>query len=141
MERTTVEVRGTAVGELPESLYSELRQTGGSDGKTVQLGGSLSGSSEQSDGASLLRHSGDGFEVIVAEQYYLRTNSDLQATIIVEQEATDRASVTVIAGGGATGLGPLRWDWGSEAAQSDAFVSVLEDVCDQLGLALNRNEP
>lgn len=140
MEQTTVEVRGTAVAELPELLYNELRQTDDNDEKTVQLGGSLSDRSEHNDEESLRRHSGDGFEVIVAEQYFLRTNSDLQATVIIEQEATDLASVTVIAGGGATGLGPLSWDWGSEAAQTDAFVSVLEDVCEQLKLSLHPGE-
>ncbi len=87
-----------------------------------------------------MRHSGDGFDVIVAEQYYLRTNSDLQATIVIEQKDTNQASVTVIAGGGATGLGPLSWDLGSESAQTDTLVSLLEDVCDQLGLSLNPDE-
>ncbi|WP_066412731.1 hypothetical protein [Halorubrum aethiopicum] len=140
MERKVAEVRGTAVAELPGSLYNVLHETDEEEEKTVQLGGSLYGSSDQSDGRSVVRHSGDGFDVIVAEQYYLRTNSDLQATIVIEQKDTNQASVTVIAGGGATGLGPLSWDLGSESAQTDTLVSLLEDVCDQLGLSLNPDE-
>ncbi|GAB7009875.1 hypothetical protein [Halorubrum trueperi] len=140
MYRKTVEVRGTAVEELPESLHNSLREADGKEEKTVQLGGSLYGSSDQNDGKSVVRHSGNGFEVIVAEQYYLRTNSDLQVTIVIERKATDQASVTVIAGGGATGLGPLSWDLGSESAQTDTIVSMLEDVCDQLGLSIDPDE-
>ncbi len=140
MNRKALEVRGTAVEELPASLHDKLRRAGERDEKTVQLGGSLYGSSEERDATSVLRHAGDGFEVIVVEQYYLRTNSDLQTTIIFEQEASDRASVTVIVGGGATGLSSLQWDWGSESTQSKSVVSALEDVCDQLGLALTPEE-
>lgn len=133
-------MRGTAVGELPRSLYDDLRQTDGREEDTVQLGGSLYDSSDRSDGESVVRHSGDGFDVIAADQYYLRTNSDLQATIVIEREAADRASVTVIAGGGATGLGPLSWDLGSESAQADALVSALGDACDRLGLTLDPDD-
>ncbi|MFC5278356.1 hypothetical protein ACFPM1_06220 [Halorubrum rubrum] len=140
MDRKAVEVRGTAVEELPESLYNALRETDRKEEETVQLGGSLYGGSDQNDGNAVVRHSGSGFEVIVAEQYYLRTNSDLQATIVIDQKTTDRASVTVIAGGGATGLGPLSWDLGSESAQTDTIVSLLEDVCDRLDLSLDPDE-
>jgi hypothetical protein len=140
MDRRAVEVRGAAVEKLPKSLYDTLSQTDEGAERTVQLGGSLYGSSDRSDGGSVVRHSGDGFDVIATERYYMRTNSDLQATIVIEREAADRASVTVLAGGGATGLGPLSWDLGSESAQADTLVSVLGDVCDQLGLALDPDE-
>ena len=138
MDRKSVTVRGSAADELPESLYDTLREAGEKEENTVQLGGSLYGGSDQDDGDPVVRHSGDGFDVIVAEQYYLRTNSDLQATVVIEREAPDRASVTVITGGGATGVGPLSWDWGSESAQTDAIVSTLADVCDRLDLSLER---
>lgn len=142
MDRKTVGVRGAAVAELPAALYDELGQTDDhrSPAERVQLGETLDEASSRGDGPSVARHSGDGFEVIVAEQYYLRTNSELQTTIIVEQQAADRASVTAIAGGGATGHGPTRWDLGSEASQIDAFVSVLEDVCDRLELSIDADD-
>jgi len=139
VNRTTHEIRGTAVEEFPESLYDELRRDDERDGKSVQLGGSLYGGTEERDGEPVVRHGRDGFEVIVVERYYFRTNSDLQATVIYEQEASDRASVTVIVGGGKTGIGLLSWDWGSESSQSDTLLSTLEDVCDQLGLSLTPN--
>ena len=139
MDRTTVGVRGTSVEKLSEELYDELRQSGESDGEAtrVQLGGSMYGGSDRRDGASVVRHSGDEFDVLVTERYYLRTDSDLQTTIVVEQVAADRASVPVLTGGGATGLGPLSWDLGSESAQTGSLVSTLETVCDRLELALD----
>ncbi|WP_226013230.1 hypothetical protein [Halomicrobium salinisoli] len=142
MDRKTVDVRGAAVAELPAALSDALGQTDDhrSPAERVQLGETLDDASSQRDGPSVARHSGDGFDVIVAEQYYLRTNSELQTTVIVERRAADRASVTVITGGGATGHGPTRWDLGSEASQIDAVVSALEDVCDQLGLSIDSAE-
>ena len=127
------------MGELSESLYDALREARENDETTVQLGGSLYGGSDRDDDP-VVRRSGDGFDVIVAEGYYLRTNSDLQATVVIEREAPDRASVTVVTGGGATGLGPLSWDWGSESAQTDTVVSMLTDVCDRLDLSLEPDE-
>ncbi|WP_135302566.1 hypothetical protein [Haloarcula amylovorans] len=137
MNQQTVTVRGESVEQLSASLYDELRRTDeGQNGETMQLGGSLYGGSSQDDDTAIQRYEGDGFEVIVAERYYLRTNSDLQTTIIIEREAAERASVTIIAGGGATGLGPLSWDLGSESTETEAVISVLTDVCDRLGLAV-----
>lgn len=142
MDRKTVDVRGAAVAELPAALSDELRQTdeSRSPAERIQLGETLDEASSRGDGPSVARHAGDGFDVIVAEQYYLRTNSELQTTLVVEQQGADRASVTAIAGGGATGHGPTRWDLGSEASQIDAVVSVLEDVCDRLELSIGSDE-
>ena len=138
MDRKSVTVRGPAADELSESLYDTLREAGETEENAVQLGGSLYGGSDRGDGDPVVRHSGDGFDVIVAEQYYLRTDSDLQATVVIEREASDRASVTVITGGGATGVGPLSWDLGSESAQTGTVISTLADVCDRLDLSLER---
>ncbi|MBV0923250.1 hypothetical protein KTS45_03475 [Halomicroarcula limicola] len=137
MNQRTVTVRGESVEQLSAALYDELRRTDEEqNGSTMQLGGSLYGGSSQDDDAAIQRYEGDGFDVIVVERYYLRTNSDLQTTIIVEREAAERASVTIVAGGGATGLGPLSWGLGSESADTEAVVSVLTDVCDRLGLLI-----
>jgi hypothetical protein len=113
MERKTVQVRGKLVDRVPESLYTFMRQNGGED---------------------VERYTGAGFDVIVADQYSFRTNSDLQATLILEDDGTNQLSVTLLAGGGGHGL--IRWDWGAESSHIEALVSTLEQVCDQWGLTI-----
>lgn len=83
MHTTELRVRGPTVDELPAALYERLldRRRG-----------------------SVARHAGDGFEVVVVERYYLRNNSNQQATVILELVGDDLCEVTILSGGGGAGL-------------------------------------
>lgn len=72
-------------------------------------------------------YDGEGFAVIVTEQYFFRTNSNLQTTTIFDLIADDACRVTVIAGGG--GAGFLQQDWGTESDESNELVQKIEDYC------------
>lgn len=74
-------------------------------------------------------YDGDGFAVIVTEQYYFRTNSNLQTTTIFELLGDDSCKVTLVTGGGGAGL--LQHDWGSESTESNDLVQKIEDFCEE----------
>ena len=93
---------------------------------------------EQKSGDDAVHHEGDGFDVITASEYTFRTNSDLQLTVIIEREEPERATVTMLAGGGGSGL--LRFDWGSESSRTESLRSTLKDVCESLGLTVHADD-
>ena len=72
-------------------------------------------------------YDGDGFAVIVTEQYYFRTNSNLQTTTIFELVDDGACRVTIVSGGG--GQGFVQHDWGSESRESNELVGKIEDYC------------
>lgn len=80
-------------------------------------------------------HSGDGFAVLLCEEYELwRTNSNMQATVIIDHESDDTATVKVTVGGGATGL--LKLTWGSERKVGKKFMQRIESEFETLGLSV-----
>lgn len=79
-------------------------------------------------------YSGDGFAVIVTEQYFFRTNSNLQTTTIFELMDETTCKVRIISGGG--GAGFLQHDWGTEAGNSNKLVEKLETFCQENGLTI-----
>lgn len=81
-------------------------------------------------------YDGDGFAVVVTEQYFLRTNSTLQATTIFDLADDTTCDVTIIAGGGAAGL--MQEDVGSEGAAARKIRRQIEDFCRQHGLDVER---
>jgi len=79
-------------------------------------------------------YSGDGFAVIVTEQYFFRTNSNLQTTTIFELMDETTCKVSIISGGGGAGL--LQHDWGTESGNSNKLVEKLETFCQENGLTI-----
>lgn len=82
-------------------------------------------------------YSGDGFAVIVTEQYFFRTNSNLQATIIFELVDDTTCKVSIISGGG--GAGFLQHDWGTESGESNKLVEKIESFCQEHELEIEHD--
>lgn len=79
-------------------------------------------------------YSGDGFAVIVTEQYFFRTNSNLQITTIFELIDETTCKVRIISGGGGAGL--LQHDWGTESSDSHKLLEKIETFCQENGLTI-----
>ena len=82
-------------------------------------------------------YDGEGFAVIVTEQYFFRTNSNLQTTTIFDLVDEATCKVTVIAGGGGSGL--LQHDWGTESDESNHLVQKIEDYCRESDLEIDHD--
>ncbi|QLG63452.1 hypothetical protein [Halorarum salinum] len=106
MHRRELEVRGASVGELPGMLHEELR---------AERKGSVD------------RYDGDGFDLIVVERYYLRNNSDQQATILLDRTAEETSRVAIFSGGGGTGL--LQISLGSHSSQTERLADRIVSIC------------
>lgn len=113
MHRSELTVRGPDVAELPGVIYDELK-------------GERKGQVE--------RYDGDGFDVIAVERYYLRNNSDQQATIVFDRLDEETSLVTILAGGGGAGL--LQLNLRSHQAQAERIANRIADRCDSAELDL-----
>lgn len=111
IEQIKFRVHGDAVGTLPSAISGYPRE-------------------KRAD------YDGDGFAVIVTEQYFFRTNSTLQATTVFELVDDTTCEVAVIAGGG--GEGYLQHDWGTESGESNKLIGKIEDYCDEHDLEIER---
>lgn len=111
MHAREITVQGGSVDELPRTLYARLKEE-------------RKGSVEQ--------YTGDGFDVIVVERYYLRNNSDQQATVIFDRLDEETSQVTIFAGGGGAGL--LQISLGSHSTQTEKLAERIIDICDSEGL-------
>ncbi|WP_254531510.1 hypothetical protein [Natrinema gelatinilyticum] len=106
MDKRELNVTGSAVHELPGVLYDELKQE-------------RKGSVE--------RYDGDGFDVIAVERYYLRNNSDQQATVIFDTTDGTTSRITILSGGGGDGL--LQFNLGSHRAQTKKMANRIVELC------------
>lgn len=111
MERVELTVRGDDARDLPTAIH------GVSEERTVG-------------------YQGDGFGVIVTERFYLRNNSNMQATIIFDLVDETTCKVVIVAGGGGAGL--LQMTFGSEGHAASKFINELEDFCDAHDLEVER---
>ncbi|WP_241768329.1 hypothetical protein [Haloferax sp. ATB1] len=81
-------------------------------------------------------HTGDGFAVLLIEKYeFWRTNSNMQATIILEEQTETTCFLKVIVGGGASGIFNLTF--GSEQKVLRKMTTGIEEVIDELGMEFN----
>lgn len=112
MEQIEFTVHGADVGELPSAI------TGFPRNKRVD-------------------YSGDGFAVIITEQYFFRMNSTLQATAIFELVDDTTCKVSIVSGGGGEGF--LQHDWGTESGKSNKLVQKLEPFCQEHGLNIEHD--
>ncbi|WP_247002334.1 hypothetical protein [Halosolutus gelatinilyticus] len=106
MNKREFSVHGSSVTELPGALYEELRRE-------------RKGAVEWYDG--------DGFDVIAVERYYLRNNSDQQATVIFDAEEEGTLRITILAGGGGAGL--LQINLGSHRTQTKELEDRIVELC------------
>ena len=106
MDKREFTVKGSSVDELPGVLYEDLQQE-------------RKGSVEWYDG--------DGFDVIAVEQYYLRNNSDQQATVIFDTREGKTSQITILAGAGGAGL--LQFNMGSHRAQTNKLAKRIAELC------------
>ncbi|MFC4356863.1 hypothetical protein ACFO0N_02740 [Halobium salinum] len=111
MERVEFVVRGKGVETVPEAI------SGVPQDKRVD-------------------YDGDGFRVVTTEQYYLRTNSNLQATTIIELLDETTCRVAIISGGGGSGL--LGSTMGSESSEANKLARKIEEYCAERGLDVER---
>lgn len=111
MERIEFTVHGERVSELPRAIggYPEDKR---------------------------VDYDGNGVYVVATEKYYLRTNSNLQATTIFDLVDETTCVVAVLSGGGGSGL--LQRDLGTESAESRRLVRKIEDFCASNGLEVER---
>ena len=111
VERTELTVRGEGVSKLPNAIGGYPR------GKRVD-------------------YDGDGFYVVVTEQYFARTNSNLQATTVFELVDETTCRVAIFSGGGGSGL--LQFDWWSESSEQHRIVRKIEHYAEEHDLAVER---
>lgn len=111
MEKVELTVRGEGVSTLPRAIggYPENKR---------------------------VDYDGDGFYVVVTEQYYFRTNSNLQATTIFELVDETTCRVAILSGGGGSGL--VQHDLWSESAEADRIVRKVEGYCEEHDLEIER---
>lgn len=112
-----------------EKIELTVRGEGASD-----LAGGVSGFAD----VKRTDYEGDGFVVVVGEEYFLRTNSDLQATVVVEFVDETTAKGGVIAGGGGRGL--LGLSLGSESTAAGNVFEGLAEYCEEHDLETERHE-
>lgn len=112
MEQIELTIHGEGVGKLPSAIQGVPRN-------------------KRSD------YDGDGFAVIVTEQYFFRTNSNLQTTTIFELIDDTTCRVTIISGGGGSGL--FQHDWGTESGESNKLLEKLEQYCQDHGLRIEHD--
>lgn len=81
-------------------------------------------------------YDGDGFAVILTEQFFYRINSSLQTTTIFELIDDSAVKVTLVSGGGAAGL--AKDDLDAESTAVRKLVSDIENFCRQNDLEIER---
>ena len=111
MEKIEFTVRGEGVSKLPSAIGGYPR------GKRVD-------------------YDGDGFYVVVTEQYFFRTNSNLQATTVFELVDETTCRVAIFSGGGGSGV--FQIDLRSESSESDRLERKIEHYCEENGLEMER---
>lgn len=70
----------------------------------------------------------EGVHIFMSEKYYLRTNGQLMASIIVKIEDEYNATIDLVTGGGATGL--FGADLGAEGTRSKEIEVMLRVICE-----------
>lgn len=81
-------------------------------------------------------YDGDGFAVIAMEQYYHRTLSSLQTTVVFDLVDEETMEIRLIAGGGAAGL--ARDDVDAEGTALRNLVERLRRFSNEVGLEFER---
>lgn len=104
MERARVTVRGEDAWALPRAVADV-------------------------DAESRFDHEGDGFAVIVLEQYFYRILGSVQTTVVFELVDDGELVATVIAGGGAAGM--ARDDADAEGTALRQLVDRLRRFCER----------
>lgn len=82
-------------------------------------------------------YSGDGFVVIITEQYFFRTNSNLQTTTIFDLAEDTTCEVTIVSGGGGAGL--LQYDWNTESGESNKLLKKIDTFCQEHDLDIEHD--
>ena len=74
--------------------------------------------------------------VLASEKFYLRIESNLLTTVILNIAGKDRYEIEIVTGGGALGL--LGITWGAERHRSEEIVRFLEEICTSNSWTLTR---
>jgi len=112
MESVEFTVRGEGVRELPSAIEGFPRN------KRVD-------------------YNGDGFVVILTEQYFFRTSSNLLTTTIFDLVDDTTCAVRVVTGGGGTGL--MQIDLWSESSEANKVVGKIREFCRENDLEIERD--
>lgn len=78
--------------------------------------------------ASRLLHRADR-DVLFYESYYMRIGSNLMTTIVLDYEQPDRCAITIVSGGGTTGVFEI--GWGAEQDAVEKIIALLHAITEQ----------
>lgn len=81
----------------------------------------------------------DRFHLMVGTKHFLRTGSSGSLTVVAHEEASNRASLFVVATGAETGLWGVTW--GAHEAYEEEFERMLLHSAEGKGLQLIRTHP
>ena len=84
-------------------------------------------------------YEGEDFTVVTTEKYYLRTNSNLQATTVFEMVEPDACKVAIHSGGGGSGI--LQATLGSEATEASRLSGKITSYCERHDLEIEDPSP
>ena len=73
-------------------------------------------------------YSSEPFFVLLTQTYYLRTNSNLLSTIILNFKERNRCEIYILSGGGGSGM--IQMSLGSETNANKRIVKIIRDICD-----------
>ena len=76
--------------------------------------------------------------VMMAEEFYFRTDSNLLTTLIVVNTGPDSAVLELVTGGGKAGM--LGLDWGAEQSRNLKMVEHLQQLCATHGWTIAKEE-
>lgn len=81
-------------------------------------------------------YDGDGFAVIVTEQYYMRGGCHIQTTTIFERSDDNSVKVTLVEGGGREAW--VHRGLRVKSTELDKVAQKIEDYCRKNGLEIER---
>jgi hypothetical protein len=64
--------------------------------------------------------------IISKEKYYIRTNSNLLAVLVISYKKPDFCNIEIISGGGSAGL--IGFDWGAEGNMKNQLLEFLNEI-------------
>ena len=70
----------------------------------------------------------DGVHIFMSEKYYLRTNGQLMACLIVKIEDECNSTIDIVTGGGVTGL--MGVDFGVEKKRTNDIEDMIRGICE-----------
>lgn len=65
--------------------------------------------------------------ILATERYYLKANSNILSTVILDFTEANKCKIVIISGGG--GAGPLEKIWGLENNRNETIMKDIRKIC------------